>query len=135
MSPSNLIVRQKYKVLAQLVKRLPEKSQSKSLQELRASFRATIANGESLETRLAKADERISFLRILTPKTKNLNQGGRWIYKDGKRVDLGEATTRDGKRVVSSYDGKNLDPESVKRHNQQLRRAGFVNNTHAKGIF
>jgi hypothetical protein len=62
--------------------------------------------------------------------------GGRWVYKDGERLAVEHGTIRDSKgRVVSNWDGNNLDPESVKRHRQQLKRAGFVNNQHAKGIF
>jgi hypothetical protein len=64
------------------------------------------------------------------------------VYRDGQRLDAtagggAAATLRDagGRRVVSSFDGKNLDPESVKRHRQQLKRAGFVDNAHAKGVF
>ena len=125
-------------MLAQLIKRLPEKSREKGWNELRSGFRSPLATEESIDDRLRKADERLSFLRIMTPKTTRSSdeQGGRWIYKDGEVLKDGVATSRDGtKRVVSNWDGKNLDPDSVKRHNQQLRRAGFVNNAHAKGIF
>ena len=130
-------VRQKYKTLAQLIQRLPDNNtREKGWSELRESFRKPLASGESLEDRLKKADERESFLRIITPKDRPMNQSGRWIYKDGKLVQGHSGTKRDGSgRVVSNWDGKNLDPESVKRHNQQLRRAGFVNNAHAKGFF
>jgi hypothetical protein len=68
------------------------------------------------------------------------SDGGRqrWIYRNGERLeaDLATGTLRTASgRVVSSYNGTNLDPESVTRHKKSLRRAGFVNNTHAKGIF
>jgi len=42
--------------------------------------------------------------------------------EEGKSTLLKKGTT------VSNWDGKNLDPCSVKRHNSQLRRAGFMNN-------
>jgi hypothetical protein len=129
-------IRQKYRTLAQLVSRLPEARQSSSRKELREGFRKPLASGESLEDRIKVAEERVSFLRILTPKGGPNNQSGRWIYRDGKRVEGETATKRDANgRIVSNWDGKNLDPESVKRHNQQLKRAGFLNNAHAKGIF
>ena len=59
------------------------------------------------------------------------------MYKDGQRLESdATGTLRDAKgRVVSNWDGKNLDPCSVKIHKQQLHRAGFVNNHHAKGVF
>lgn len=132
------IVRQKYRELAKLVKRLPEKQQSQGWQELGTSFRQPIAEGETLETRLQAADSRKSFLRMITPKDRSTSSkgGGTWIYKDGERLERTAGTLRDSNgRVVSNWDGKNLDPDSVKRHNQQLRRAGFLNNAHAKGFF
>ena len=136
MSSTQQIIRQKYKIIAQLIKRLPEKSREKGWNELRSSFRSPLAAGENIDDRLEKADERLSFLRMITPKIKGLNQSGRWIYRDGKQIEGLEATNRDGStRVISNWDGKNLDPESVTKHNKQLRRAGFVNNAHAKGMF
>jgi hypothetical protein len=50
-------------------------------------------------------------------------------------VEDGETTRVDGKGVINSFTGYNLDPCMVKRHNAGLKRAGFVNNLHAKGIF
>jgi len=66
------------------------------------------------------------------------------VYKDGQKYKLerddvtGKVTWRGdggGRKAVSNWDGKNLDPEAVQRHRQQLRRAGFENNAHAKGFF
>ena len=60
----------------------------------------------------------------------------RWVYKSGGEKDAnGEATPRKRRQVVSNFDGNNLDPCSVNRHNYQLKRMGFVNNLHAKGLF
>lgn len=131
-------VRQKYRDLAKLVKKLPDKNSfEKGWQELRTIFRKPLQVGETLDTRLQAADDRISFLRIVTPKDTSKTQGGTWVYKDGKRLEgHSAATTRDSNgKVHTNWDGKNLDPCNVKRHNQQLKRAGFVNNAHAKGIF
>ena len=64
-----------------------------------------------------------------------------WIYRDGEKFEQGEddgidvATTTQQRKAMSSFDGKNLDPQSVTTHRKLLRRAGFVNNQHAKGIF
>jgi len=141
------IVRQKYREMARLVQRLPSKQVDESYQELRHVFRKSLQEGESLDQRLKAADDRIAFLRMITPKERSINtstttttsgnqRGGKWIYKDGQRLERTEGTLRDSNgRVVSNWDGKNLDPDSVKRHNYQLKRAGFVNNAHAKGIF
>jgi hypothetical protein len=69
----------------------------------------------------------------------------RFLYKNGQRYDISNpnrnnnmtsSTKRNDKGyIISPYDGKNLDPESVTRHRKNLRRAGFMNNAHAKGIF
>jgi len=96
---------------------------------------------------IKEAGEKIGYLRIITPKT-NMNSSSdtesssgkkRYIYTKDGVVEIdgnGGGTTRDSSgRVVSNWDGKNLDPCSVKVHNAQLKRMGFVNNLHAKGIF
>jgi hypothetical protein len=38
-------------------------------------------------------------------------------------------------KAYSNWNGKNMDPDSLKKHNQLLNRAGFRDNNHAKGIF
>jgi hypothetical protein len=126
---------QKYRTLAQLVKRLDGKSRAQGWRELRSSFRKPLASGESIDDRLKVADEKESFLRIMTPKERPLNQSGRWIYKDGVKVEGESGTKIVNGRVVSNWNGKNLDPDSVRVHNKQLKRAGFLNNAHAKGFF
>jgi hypothetical protein len=134
---SSAIVRQKYRELAKLIRLLPENKYppEKCWEELRTSFRAPSALGESAECRIARADKRLAFLRMITPKARSSGEGGRWVYKDGKRVE-GGATARDSNgKVISNWDGKNLDPDNVKRHNHHLKRLGFRNNAHAKGIF
>lgn len=150
MSSTASLVRQKYRCLGRLVNRLPETTKKGSLgpedgwKQLRQSFREPLKDGESLDSRLQQADDKASFLRMITPSTANTNKNcnssskaGRWVYKDGKQIPLeGNAPVRDKNgRVISNWDGKNLDPCSVKQHNYQLKRMGFRDNAHAKGIF
>ncbi|KAL3944594.1 MAG: hypothetical protein SGBAC_001306 [Bacillariaceae sp.] len=134
-TPAALQIRQKYRSLNKLVKKLPENDIDKGLHELRTTFRKALSESESVEARLQDADKRISFLQMITPKDKPA-KGGKWVYKNGKRIggESGTRFDRNGK-VHSNWDGKNMDPCSVKRHNQQLNRAGFLNNQHAKGYF
>lgn len=138
---SHSVVLHKYREVARLVQRLPAKQLASSWKELRRSFRQPLSEGESVDARLKAADDRLSFLRMVTPKeaagpTTSSSLGGKWVYKDGERLENQGGTLRDANgRVVSNWDGKNLDPESVKRHNYQLKRAGFLNNAHAKGFF
>ena len=135
-------VRKAYRELYHMARQMPAKDRSKHMVELRTRFRQPLGAQETLDDRLRKAQDRAAFLRITSVKTKprgeSATAGGRWIYKDGQRLQSDDATgtLRDANgRVVSNWDGKNLDPCSVKRHKQQLHRAGFVNNNHAKGVF
>jgi hypothetical protein len=137
---SSQSVRGVYRTLARLIEQLPPASQSKSRIELRQKFRQPMTT-ETLDDRLKAAHDRISFLRITTPKSRRHEnkRAGVFVVKDGKLVEEGKgqgATRRDANgRVVSNWDGKNLDACAVNRHRSGLKRAGFVNNLHAKGIF
>jgi len=131
-------VRKVYRDLYHILRQMPAKDQPKHLKELRTRFRQPLNSSESAEDRIRKANDRASFLRITTVKTKPRGESGRWIYRDGQRLhaDSTSGTLRDGNgKVISNWDGKNLDPESVTRHRKLLNRAGFVNNYHAKGVF
>lgn len=138
MASQQQAVRSSYRTLARLIEQLPNQKSSheKAWKELRQTYRRPLGDSETLEDRLKKAHDRISFLRITTPKSRAEKRAGVYVYKDGKLVEEGETTKRDANgRVVSNWDGKNMDPCQVKRHNVGLKRAGFVNNLHAKGIF
>lgn len=132
-------VRKAYRDLLHMIRQMPaqSKERTKSLTELRTSFRQPLTAEETVEARLKKATDRAAFLRITTVKTKPRGETGTWVYKDGQRLQgSNNGTLRDANgKVVSNWDGKNLDPCSVKRHKQSLNRAGFVNNQHAKGVF
>ena len=135
------LVRQKYRSLGKLVNRIPEATGSSSLcpekswEQLREAFREPLKENETIEERIKKADDKLSFLKMITPKAPKDSNSGRWVYKNGKRVE-GSSETRDKNgKVHTNWDGKNLDPCSVKQHNYQLKRMGFRNNAHAKGIF
>ena len=127
-----------------------------------AAAATTITTGETIDARYQYGRNRFSFLRMNTihyqPRTYNhtsihgsannssnnnntntTNGTERYMYKNGQRYPLhaDEGTLRHHPRgyVVSPYDGKNLDPQSVTRHRQNLKRMGFINNAHAKGMF
>jgi len=134
-APDN--IRKAYRTLARLIQRLPEKQVPMARNQLRGDFRREFRDGETTSDRMQRAGEQIAYLRIVTPKDRASNQSGRWLYKDGERIEGGQGSNSitGGGRVHTNWDGSNLDPCSVKRHNQTLRRAGFKNNLHAKGIF
>ena len=134
-----------YRNLAKLVGRLPEKQQPRAWNDLREGYRknANETCPEKIDKMIQEAGKKIAFLRIVTPKaapsaSSATNQAGvtRWVYlSSGEKDANGEATPRKKVNVVSNYNGSNLDPCSVKRHNHHLKKLGFANNLHAKGLF
>ena len=38
-------------------------------------------------------------------------------------------------KPVTNWTGSNINPDSLARHNASLKRMGFRDNAHAKGIF
>jgi hypothetical protein len=133
------IVINTYRSLAKLIRRMPEKQQNGAWNQLRDGYRKhkDEADPEIIDNLIEEAGKKIAFLRIVTPK-QSTNQSGvtRWVYKSSGEKDAdGKATMRKTGQVVSNFTGSNLDPCNVKRHNQQLKRMGFVNNLHAKGLF
>lgn len=153
---TNATIRGTYRELLRLTKsslvsasKQTQQQQQQQINEIRSSFRKPISSNETIEQRLQHAETRLSFLRMTTSKSKQRRGdvsdatsngtsagGGTWVYKDGQRLKIDKGTLRDSKgRVVSNWDGKNLDPESVTTHKKQLKRMGFTNNYHAKGVF
>ena len=158
MSNQSTIVINTYRSLAKLVRRLPEKQQTGALKQLRDGYRqhADETSSEKIADLIQEAGKKIAFLRIVTPKdmwtttnnavvgeaaataAQETKQSGvtRWVYRSSGEKDAnGKPIMRKSSRVVSNFDGKNLDPCSVNRHNSQLKRMGFANNLHAKGLF
>ncbi len=142
-SSSSAVVISTYRSLARLVSRLPEKQRPGARNQLREGFRrnANETSSERIVQLIHEAGEKIAFLRIVTPKAgagNNNNQSGiqRWVYRSsGEKDTRKQGTRRKTGMVVSNFDGNNLDPCSVSRHNNHLKRMGFVNNLHAKGLF
>ena len=158
MSNQSTIVINTYRSLAKLVRRLPEKQQPGAFQQLRDGYRkhADETSSDKISELIQEAGKKIAFLRIVTPKdmwtnnttaavgeaaaaaAQETTQSGvtRWVYRSSGEKDAnGKPIMRKSSRVVSNFDGKNLDPCNVNRHNAQLKRMGFANNLHAKGLF
>jgi hypothetical protein len=114
---------------------MPKQQRGAAIQQARselAFFRDVSDPAEA--ARLVDAfDGRIAYLRMTTPR-RPASQKGRTsiVYRNGEKVDA--ARERD-KAKWSNWDGSNMDPDSVARHNRSLRRAGFRDNAHAKGFF
>ncbi|KAL7468272.1 hypothetical protein ACHAXS_008492 [Conticribra weissflogii] len=152
------IVINTYRSLAKLVRRLPNKQQTGAWKQLRDGYRknADETCPDKISEMIHEAGKKIAFLRIMTPKDmwrnsardtlatdaatstgSATNQAGvtRWVYRPTGEKDADGKTTMRKTRVVSNFTGSNLDPCNVKRHNSHLKKLGFVNNLHAKGLF
>ena len=124
-----------YRAFLRVVAAMPKQQRGAAIQQARselAFFRDVSDPAEA--ARLVDAfDGRIAYLRMTTPR-RPASQKGRTsiVFRDGEKVDA--ARERD-KAKWSNWDGSNMDPDSVARHNRSLRRAGFRDNAHAKGFF
>ena len=124
-----------YRAFLRVVAAMPKQQRGAAVQQARSElgfFRDVSDPAEA--ARLVDAfDGRIAYLRMTTPR-RPASQKGRTsiVYRNGEKVDA--ARERD-KAKWSNWDGSNMDPDSVARHNRSLRRAGFRDNAHAKGFF
>ena len=119
-----------YKNMLKLAATLPEPRKSSSLLEIRKQFRAhKEISAAEIQQLLEKANSSLGYLKIICPRSKVTtgNQTG------VTRIVFG--STDKGRKAVSNWTGSNMDPDSVKRHYQGLKRAGFTDNRSAKGIF
>ena len=135
MAHSPTAVTSAYRALAVLIRRLPKEQRPKAFSELRGGFRKNAnVNQEEIPALLQAAEKKASFLRIMTPKPRGTTQKGstRYVYRSSGEVEeSGHGSNRKtAGRVHTNWDGRNLDPCDV-----GLKRLGFVNNAHAKGIF
>ena len=83
---------------------------------------------------LQKADSSLGYLRIITPKSSRGQVGVTKIIGKSPFESMNDID-KSNFRPLTNWTGKNMDPDSVRRHNISLKRAGFKDNTHAKGFF
>ena len=104
------------------------KQRETSLKMIREEFRknADEQDSEAIRKMLEKASSSLSYIKIVTPKSGQEQTGkSHFAYGDAKRPS----------RAHTNWTGSNMDPDSVSRHYHGLKRAGFANNAHAKGVF
>lgn len=120
-----------YRNLIRYAKNLSTSQQKiETLAKIKSEFRLhrNEQNVEKIQEMIKKAESSLSYLKIITPK----RFGGQQGYT---KITFGENKIQDGGRAVSNWTGNNMDPDSVKRHYVGLKRAGFRDNSHAKGYF
>eukprot|EP01041_Mallomonas_annulata_P005504 gene5504-11092_t len=122
-----------YKRLIKLCHLMKDPKKSQVMGQIRLEFRKNISesNPAIIAELLNKAASSLGFLKIITPKEQKSQQGTtRIVYSDGS-----DASSGSNFRPVTNWHGSNMDPDSVRRHQHSLKRAGFKGNSDAKGIF
>jgi DNA-binding transcriptional regulator YhcF (GntR family) len=121
-----------YREMLQYAKLLTETQQKSQITErIKMEFRKNMReiNYQKIEVLLTEAESKLGYLKIITPKRRSSQQG----YTKMTFGDAGGGTS--GSKAVSNWTGHNMDPDTVKRHYRGLKRAGYKNNSHAKGVF
>jgi hypothetical protein len=117
-----------YKNLITFAKRLPKLKKDESIRKIQEEFRknSNEHNPERIEELLKYANSTLGYLKIVTPKRlKDQTGHSKIVFGDDSKIN----------KAVSNWTGNNLDPDSVSRHYRSLKRAGFKDNSSAKGIF
>ena len=85
-----------FRELLRLSHRLPETTRGQSLQQVREQFRANraVTDAAELERLMKAARDRLSFLRMVTPKSRRDGQTGRTrlVYRGGGAGEGGRRT-------------------------------------------
>mmetsp|Transcript_20150 Transcript_20150/g.33956 ORF Transcript_20150/g.33956 Transcript_20150/m.33956 type:complete len:137 (-) Transcript_20150:161-571(-) len=133
MAASKKNVLTAYAKLVRLCKLLPEKEKAQAFVRVREGFRknADEVNPEKITAALKSANSSIGYVKMMTPK--HLQKNSASGPSDGvTRIVIGDKA-KSGRNPTSNWTGSNMDPDSVKRHQRSLQRAGFTSNRHAKG--
>ena len=119
-----------YRRLLKVAKKVkPDITSKQYRKQIRDTFRQQDTPG-SLEELLSKANSSLGYLKMITPRSRGEKTDGHVT-----RITIGDSSSNSGRKAVTNWHGGNMDPDSVRRHNASLKRAGFQNNYHAKGVF
>ena len=123
-----------YRNLLKLAYKLkPIDKRKNAILQIQNDFRTNINEEDKDKVRimLEKANSSLGYLKIVTPRNISTYE-----QKDSIKLIFGDINQqKQSKAAVSNWTGSNLDPDSVRRHHQSLKRAGFKNNHDVKGIF
>lgn len=120
-----------YRRLLKLAKMAKPSDSQNMIMQIRQKFRENkeISDPATIIDLLKSANSSLGYIRMVTPRMPSPN-----IESRISKVVMGEKT-QTGRMAHTNWHGGNLDPDSVRRHNASLKRCGFQNNAHAKGIF
>ena len=129
MSSTSGNVLSMYRRMLRLVKQMrPEAKKQETLTHIRKEFRSHAGEGDTtrVATLLDKANSSLGYLKIISPRTAVAEgQTGRTKIVFGTKDKDGKAIPT---KAVSNWTGANPDPDSVAKHYNQLKRAGFTDN-------
>ena len=123
-----------YRRMLILCRSLPEPQRSENISKIRNEFKtgSEIMDTEKIQELIKKANSTMGYLKIITPRSSRRKED---VQQGITKIVYGTGDDKMGTKAVTNWHGGNMDPDSVKRHYQGLKRAGFRNNTDAKGIF
>ena len=136
---SNARVLLVYKNLLRYAKRFPEPKRGESLQQIKREFRSNVSesNAKAVEEMIKKANSSLGYLKIVTPRRNENQTGSITLVFNNKEAGTSESGSESpsvmSRKAHTNWTGSNMDPDSVARHYASLKRAGFSNNSHAKG--
>ncbi|EQC40710.1 hypothetical protein SDRG_01782 [Saprolegnia diclina VS20] len=116
-------IRAAYKKLLKLAKSVPQEQRAQTLEKVRHEFRAHegAATPEELDQLLRKAQSKISYLKIVTPKkSSSSTQGSHFVYKNGQRIDGRELSADSATIKTHDYNAM------MTKHVQLVRRQHFM---------
>ncbi|ETV97905.1 hypothetical protein H310_09224 [Aphanomyces invadans] len=116
-------VRTAYKKLIKLAQSLPAEQKPVALDKVRHEFRShgVITSSDQLDKIVMKAQSKISYLKIVTPKRAPQTSPQRYIYKDGKRLDPG-CIDQSTNATIKTVDFNAM----MERHVKLVRRQHFM---------
>jgi hypothetical protein len=139
-----------YRTLMKYAGRMPSAEKEKNRELIMNGFRSTATESDTskIEGYIKRAQSTLGYLKMVTPKKSTDQQTGstKVIYGDGNGGTTRKAYSNwtgmhchfalvSIRFYTHASIGSNMDPDSVARHYQGLKRAGFNDNSHAKGIF
>lgn len=109
---------------------LLQQNKSNTMIQIRTAFRQNkhVQQQEDVEKKIMDAYNRLSYLKMVTPRTRNdATQSEQYLIIDGKLVHKNaippEQLVRN--KAVSNWTAGNVDPDHMRRHEQLLRRMQF----------
>ena len=136
MSTSQTIVVLYRKMLKQSLLLPTIEKRANTINEIRTSFRnfKSETNEDIIKQQLKKANDKFGYLCMITPKrvhteTPQIDGKSQFVKVEGEWKNINaidDDITKKDKATWSNWGMGNLDPDSVRKHEQLLRRQHFV---------